>query len=393
MVSEVQHHWLNRKRFVLYVGAFALVYLILAAGILVQSSLLDPKGFPLGFDFRVFWSAAQLAAQGHPEAAYDLSRLHVVVHAFNPEVREGSYGWFYPPHYFLLITPLAWFPYNSAYLLFMMVGLVAYGVVIRAICPRPETLWVLLGFSGLWINLLTGQNGFLTAAAGGGVLLLLESRPLLSGVMIGLLSCKPQLALLFPVALLARGAWKPLIAAVCSAVFLMLISVALLGMETFRAWQGSLGLAKTFLEVGGTRFWMRMPTFFSFTHLSGASILQSYGIHALVGIVVMGLTWLTWRRCRNPDLRYAQLTAGTLLISPYVLIYDLTWLALPIAWMAKAGLEYGWKRGEREVLALAWLLPAFMMAMSHLYPLQLGGWCVLALFAMISYRAWHAEPT
>ncbi len=107
----------------------------------------------------------------------------------------------------------------------------------------------------------------------------------------------------------------------------------------------------------------------------------------------MGLTWLTWRRCRNPDLRYAQLTAGTLLISPYVLIYDLTWLALPIAWMAKAGLEYGWKRGEREVLALAWLLPAFMMAMSHLYPLQLGGWCVLALFAMISYRAWHAEPT
>jgi len=53
----------------------------------------------------------------------------------------------------------------------------------------------------------------LTAALAGAALLSLERRPILAGVFIGLLAIKPHLALLFPVALIAIGAWRTLLAA------------------------------------------------------------------------------------------------------------------------------------------------------------------------------------
>ena len=49
-----------------------------------------------------------------------------------------------------------------------------------------------------------GQSGFATAAALGLSLLLCERRPLRAGLIAGLLSCKPQLCLLLPLAGLLR---------------------------------------------------------------------------------------------------------------------------------------------------------------------------------------------
>ena len=53
-----------------------------------------------------------------------------------------------------------------------------------------------------------GQNGFLTAALIGGTLGLLERRPALAGVCLGLLTYKPQFGLLFPIVLIADRRWR-----------------------------------------------------------------------------------------------------------------------------------------------------------------------------------------
>ena len=57
---------------------------------------------------------------------------------------------------------------------------------------------VALGFPAALWNVTAGQNGFLTAALIGGTLGLLERRPALAGVCLGLLTYKPQFGLLFP---------------------------------------------------------------------------------------------------------------------------------------------------------------------------------------------------
>ncbi len=71
-------------------------------------------------------------------------------------------------------------------------------------------MWLLLAlaFPAVFINLGQAHNGFLTAALIGAALVLLERRPIVSGILIGLLY-KPQFGLLIPLALAAIGAPSP----------------------------------------------------------------------------------------------------------------------------------------------------------------------------------------
>ena len=66
--------------------------------------------------------------------------------------------------------------------------------------------WLLLAlaFPAVLINIGHGQNGFLTAALLGGALVVLDRRPLVAGILIGLLVYKPQFGLMIPLALLAE---------------------------------------------------------------------------------------------------------------------------------------------------------------------------------------------
>ncbi|MDE2343803.1 MAG: DUF2029 domain-containing protein [Betaproteobacteria bacterium] len=391
MGHDTDSHWLNRERFFTYTRVFFLVYLILAIGVLAHSNLVKADGFPIWFDFAVFWSASKVTLLGHAADAYNLDRLHAVLHTLHPEINEGSYGWFYPPSYLLLISQLARVSFFQAYLIFMSLSLAAYVLVVRRICTTPQALWALAGFPGVWDNFLTGQNGFLTAAIAGGALLLLDKRPILAGLLAGLLSIKPQLAVLFPVAFIASGSWKALLAAACSSVLSILAASAILGVDTLIAWLHSLDLARAFLEIGGTNFWMRMPTVFASTHLLGAPRILAYGLHLTVACGVLATVWTIWRRCKEPMLRNAALVTGTLLMSPYVLIYDLTWLALPIAWFGRYAMEQGWRRGEREVLIAAWFLPAVMLILARCVTVQIGPWVTLLLLYAIWRRATHGD--
>jgi hypothetical protein len=77
-----------------------------------------------------------------------------------------------------------------------------------------------------------GQNQFLTASLVGGVFLTLERRPALSGILLGLLSYKPQLGVLFPVALAFGGYWRVFGWACASTMFWTILSGAIFGFGT-----------------------------------------------------------------------------------------------------------------------------------------------------------------
>ena len=120
---------------------------------------------------------------------------------------SGYCGWYYPPTFLLIVLPLALVPYLWALAGWTLATLAAYLSVLRKIAPSEETVWLTLAFPGAWINLINGQNGFLTAALLGGGLVYPEQQPVLAGFLFGLLVIKPHLGIFVPLALVVSRRW------------------------------------------------------------------------------------------------------------------------------------------------------------------------------------------
>jgi hypothetical protein len=379
-------HWLNRERIANYPKIIFLGFLVVGSVLLFTPQyMVDPTGQPLGHDFIAFWAASHLGLAGHPYDAYDFSLLFRAEQIAVPATRF-VFPWYYPPSFYLLILPLALLPYLTAYFAFMISTLGSYLFVLRRVIQGNVAMWCLAGFSGLWVNIFHGQNAFLTASLAGAGLLCIRHRPILAGVLIGLLVIKPHLAILFPIALIATGAWRTFAAAAATASALLGTSMAVLGTSTLDASLGSLHHARTFLEEGILP-WAKMPTVFSFLRLLGVPVTWSYSFHGVIALGAGVVVWRVWRRCLDWNIRSATLMTATFLVSPYVFDYDLAWLAFPIAWMAMTGLHHGWLLWEREILVGAWLLPILMAPIGNSLSLQLGPFVLVGLLWIMVRRA------
>src|SRR3954454_8456898 len=167
----------------------------------------DPNGLGIPTDFVNVWSAGKLALEGHPALAYDWDIQKGVQLDLLGQSFVGHFAWHYPPPFLFVASFLAQFPYAVAFIGWVSVSLVPYLVTMRAIVGRRFGWLLAAAFPVVLTNALVGQNGFLTAALVGGMLVLLPTRPVLSGVCLGLLSYKPQYGLLFPLVLIAASQW------------------------------------------------------------------------------------------------------------------------------------------------------------------------------------------
>ena len=379
-------HWLNNERLTNYPRIFLMLYLI--AGIVwvaLSHHGLDLQNKPLGYDFTTYWAASRLALSGTPAAAYDVVNIARVEWSIVPGNHSVN-PWLYPPTFYLLVLPLALMPYFLSYFVFIGTSFAAYFAVVRRIFTTPGSLMLLLAFPGVFVNVVDGQNGFLTAALMGGALLLLPGRPLWAGILFGLLTIKPHLGLLVPLALLCGRHWRALFYAALSATLFMAVSVAVLGEDTLGAFVVGMGKFSGWL-INEPGVLVKIPGFFSFAYLLGAPLWGAYALYGVVALgVATGTCWV-WLRCPHQDLRAAALVTGSLLTSPYLLDYDLAWLALPIAWFGRYGMHHGWLRGEREMLVAIWLLPMFVTVIHLVTGMQLAPFLLLGFFLMILRRS------
>jgi hypothetical protein len=378
-------HWLSGKRLVLYPSALCLLYLSLAALMLVRFPHgIDSRGNTLRPDFIVFWAASHQALTGDPQGAYDLDTIarteRLTIKGF-----EAKGRWVYPPTFYLMVLPLALLPFFWSYLAFTVSTFLAYIVVLRKIAAAPLALMPILGFPAVCINFVQGQNGFLIAALLGGALLLLQDRPVWAGFLIGLMTIKPQTGVLLPLVLLSGGHWRAFAVAALTAVAFLMISVGVLGPDTLKAfWAGLGGFSEW--AAGNEHILLVSPSFFAFFHLLGLSYSAALVAHCVVALPVAAATAWIWRVCRDDALRSAALATASLLMSPYILDYDTVCLALPIAWFVRYAMRQGWRKGEREMLLLAWLLPALLVLIHHFIGVQFSPFIVLGLFLMILLR-------
>jgi hypothetical protein len=383
-----QRHWLEGERLRFYpwimLGPFVIGHAIWTA--LSFPDLIDPKGNPVGNDFIAFWSAARLALEGQPEAAYDVVKIFIAHHEAVAGLYQAIAVWRYPPTFLLVVLPLGLLAYLPALGVFLAATTALWGALIRGMFADARAWAAAAAFPAGLFNLDAGQNGFLTAGLAGFALLAIERQPVVAGILIGLLAMKPHLALLFPVALAAAGRRRTFAAAAVTALGFTAISIATFGWPTFAAFLRDLSNDIGDLDAGGVVWWM-IPSPYLFVLSLGlpprAAMLAQIAVAAVAAICV----WIAWRTPAVPfEARAGTLAIASLLASPFVFVYDLTWAGVGIAWLVRLGLRSGFLPGERELLFAACVVPLFMAPVHAFTGVQIGFLMLLALLALCMVR-------
>jgi hypothetical protein len=336
-------------------------------------------GHQIGRDFLNNWIGPQLAFHGRLATLFDLDGYHVAIgELFGTPL--PFHNWGYPLFTLFAFWPLAQLPYFWA-LAVWTVGLFALfaGVTLSQVERerRVSALVLLLLAPACLINMIGGQNGFLSAALLFGGILSIERRPLLAGVLFGLLTFKPHLGLVIPFVLLTLGAWRVIAAAAVTAVALVAVTLPVFGVEPWlRYLEVTGGYQALLLDRFHGFYTYMMASVFAGVRTFGFSYTVAMAVQVAVAIPVIVTACWAVRRTTDRCLRAMLVACATVLASPYAFNYVLTAVSAGLVWMLVGRLPFRSEFGP--LYLLAWIAPVALM-----YANMLGlGLLPLALLAL-----------
>jgi len=372
------------KLYVAVLAALGATYTVLCIKAMATGAL---YGFA---DFHALWVSGVLAHDGQALVNYDDAALHakqvamgIDAHRINPFP--------YPPTLLLLLAPLGALPLPLAFWLF--IGLTGASFVIAMAAGRwKDFRWPLMAVAApaTGIAIVAGQSGLLTGALMIGGFRLATSRPLLAGVLFGLLTFKPQLGVLIPVALLSAGLWRVAASAFLTTLVGVVVSGLLFGFDLWPAWWRQLRDYAGGYDVVVSL----MPTVYANVLKTSAGPLAA-AIEQ--GVVSVAVGYVVWRAFREgvTERAMALVFVGTFLATPHAFNYDMPMTSAAIAAYLIARYEMAQRLTLVETLAAAsaYLTPFAILALHGA-----GGpwsWAPLAAtFALIARRdAWPSART
>ncbi len=286
---------------------------------------LDPSGIPVGRDFMNTWMSGR-AALGHDPAAWfdrivynDALRQALALSAHTP-----LYNWSYPPHILLFTWILGLLPYLPAWILWSVAGYAAYFFTATQVEQPFNRLALIATWPAGTLSYFCGQNGFFSAALIIGGFTQLEKRPVLSGVLFGLLTLKPQLGLLLPVVLILRGNWRCFATASATAILLAALTAVIYGVHIWADYLNVAVPVQNYILRGIQGWSVRgMPTVFMNMRAFGFSPGVAWMVQAPISLAALAVViWTFWRR-RDPLLSCAVFLVATYLFTPYAFVYDM----------------------------------------------------------------------
>ena len=322
--------------------ALALAYLVMLAGAYWQGQFLtDAAGRPIANDFVDVYAAGRMALSGEAASAYDWplhksAEVDAIGHSF-----AGYYGWHYPPPLLFVAAVLALLPYLGAVFVWLAGTLAAFALMLRSILHDRAGIFVALGFPAAIWNVTAGQNGFLTAALVGGTLAALERRPAFAGILLGLLTYKPQFGLLFPLALIADRRWLTIAVAAAVATGMAAASWLAFGGESWQAFFHWLPITSHRVLGDGIADFDRLQSLYGLVRAHNGSETLAFTVQSAGSLAAaIGIVWL-WRSRAPFDLKAAALAAAALIATPYVYMYDVTVLAVAVGFLLRFALARG----------------------------------------------------
>jgi hypothetical protein len=215
----------------------------------------------------------------------------------------------------------------------------------------------------------------------------------MAGICLGLLSYKPQYGLLFPLVLIAASQWTVFFSAGVVTVLMAVVSWLAFGTDSWQAFFHWMPVFSQAFLVEGKATWWKLQSLYSMVRYLGGGEQLGWTLHWILTATVAVVLVVMWRSRVSYSLKAAALATGTLLITPYLFMYDMMVLAIPVAFLVRIGLRSGFRRFE-----LAGLGCAVALVLSFIFtgaPLGLGATLVVATLVMrraVSSRRESAVP-
>jgi len=327
--------------------AFALLQmvavLVLSAGHLGGRLVSSPEGGVRAVgDFAAFFTGAKLVHDGAGDRLFDFQAQEEVQEGIVGRTLEDWQPYLNPPGFALLLAPTVGLGYAGSFLVFSLIqalALLAALAYLVSVSPgvgssrssAATAVLLVMGFLPLSLTTFGGQNtGFSVAMLAATYAAIRADRRILAGILLGLLTYKPQYAAVMGLILLLQGELR--VALVAAAVGIIHYGAGAL-VAGF-AWP------LDFLAAMDTHRPMEMaanaPWHFSLPVVAGRALPGNIG--KWVGILggVGFLAYCVWSGRRigptSPSFSawFGLAVTTTLLVSPHLQYYEAGILALPI---------------------------------------------------------------
>ena len=289
----------------------------------------------------------------------------------------------------LFTWPWGLLPYMPGYILYSVLGLVLYMWVVSDGERRADHLVLLALAPAVTLNIWTGQNGFLTTAMLVGGLIQLDRRPILAGVLFGMLTIKPQLGVVLPLMLLLTGRWRTIGAAAVTVAVLVAITCIAFGPHVWTDYvDEALPTQRKVVFEGFAHYMVHMPTAFMNAKVAGLSTEVAGWIQAVVSVLtIAAVTWTFWRP-RDRDLSNALLITAVFTATPYAFNYDMvlfSWVMIRLMDRSDNGPWDYW------IMLGVWAVPFLTVPMGISVILPISFLPIFAFGIRLIWRLWHGQ--
>jgi hypothetical protein len=343
-----------------------------------------------GDDWMVFYTAARMPLEHTLSIVYDGTKLTALLNArFAHDLAHPLilHPFLYPPHYLLVLAPFGLLSPLASGILFLVASFAAL-VLALSLASETNEEWLILSLAAILcpaaaIVVCAGQNTFLTLALLIGGLGLAGRRPILAGILLGLLTCKPQLWLMAPVALLACRQWKALFATAATAFALIVLSVAVFGIHPWLDWFHVMTTPSALYTRWNDETRVNGLSVYNYVSFLGAperlaNLAQMVAIAACACLV-----YWTHRKPMPRELRLAVVLAATMLASPHILLYDAMTTEVAASLFFVYALRKGTPVVDTVISVPVWLItlvnPPTLFAVGEITPFLIVAFLVLVI--------------
>ena len=353
-------------------------------------SYLDAAGHYYGQDFINYWAAPQIAR--HDVAAlFSIPDYNQAVEKLYGE-SMAAHVWSYPPQALLLFAPFSLASLKASFALWTLAGLgLFFFCAYRAAPAQPRLALLLTCFApATLLNGVYGQNGFFTAALTLGALWLLQKRPALSGMLLGLLTFKPQLGIIWPFLLIVQRQWRTIVIAVLTAAALVAVSMAVYGIAVWQQFfavtvQWSADFIRT--PPQNRNYEVMMVSFPLTLQQLGLGTVWAFRLQFLLAVGIVITLAMALRHKLPFSLLALLVTSGALLMTPYGFNYDMTAFSAVLAWRFVGG---PLSDRQKLVYGIGYLLPGLVYWLYFFLPV--APFLLLAVYVSVLRESIHTRP-
>jgi hypothetical protein len=326
----------------------------------------DGSTLVVGRDFLNFWMYGRAAWLPEPGRWYDVVAYQRELAALLGGGYPGQ-NWSYPPSVMLVAAPFGLAGYLPALGVWTLAGLALFLAVARRQLDDTTAFVAVAVSPAVIFCLISGQSSLVTAAMLLGIFAWLDRRPVVAGVLIGLLTLKPQLGVLFPFFLIASARWTVFVSAAATTLALAGVTAALFGIDVWIAFvtQG-LPVQNIVLADPQRIATPYYPTIFM--NLRGLDLPYAAAMAVQLVFTVAAIALVCWLGFARRDADRRDTTALFLACSvaavPYMLSYDT--LALCVAAVALLAAGTLDARGQWLVRLVYWL-PLLQVGLGQLH--------------------------